>query len=413
MRISRKLAALAAFFVVGGAVAGCGSSIPGNSVANVAGNPITLQAVNHWMFIAAKGQASQAAAQGQPQPLVIANDPPKFNGCVKQIRAEYPTAAKATASTLHSYCQQLFTQVSGEIMTYLIQGYWLQADAHKLGIGDANIQSGFEKTIKKQYPTKAALATFEKTSGQTRDDLLYQYRVYTLSQKVLKHFEKAVTKSEETSYFNAHKSTFGTQETRNLHLIAASSQSKAQAAVNALKGGQSWNTVAKRYASQAAQQANGGLLQDVSAGQEENAVSSQIFANPVGKLVGPIKGILGWYVLEVTKINPASHESFATALPQIKSILTQAASTAASTKVSSYSKKLWLKQTTCRSPYQVPNFCSNYTAPKTATTATPTPSTTATTGSTATTSSTATGSSTATTSSTATATTATKTKTTK
>ncbi len=59
MRISRKLAALAAFFVVGAAVAGCGSSIPGNSVATVAGNPITLQAFNHWMYVAAKEQAAQ------------------------------------------------------------------------------------------------------------------------------------------------------------------------------------------------------------------------------------------------------------------------------------------------------------------------------------------------------------------
>ena len=384
-------------------MAGCGSSIPGNSVANVAGNPITLQAVNHWMYVAAKGQASAAAAQGQVQPLVVANDPPKFTRCAKMIRAEYPTAAKASASTLHGYCQQLFNQISGEIMTYLIQGYWLQADAHKLGISDAKIASGFAKTIKKSYPTKQALATFEKTSGQTRDDLYYQYRVYTLSQKVLKHFEKPVTKAAITQYFNSHKSSFGTPETRNLHLVATSSQANAQAALHALRSGQSWNTVASKYASQAAQKANGGLLQDVSSGQEENAVNTQIFGNPVGKLVGPIKGILGWYVLEVTKINPATHESLASATPQVKSILTQSASTAASTKVTAYSKKLWLKQTTCRSPYQVQNFCSNYTPPKTATTPTPTP----------TTSSTATTSSTTTTSSTATATTATKTKTTK
>jgi hypothetical protein len=63
MRISKKLAALGAFFVVGAAVAGCGSSVPGNSVATVAGNPITLQAYKHWMYIAAKGATAQAAQQ--------------------------------------------------------------------------------------------------------------------------------------------------------------------------------------------------------------------------------------------------------------------------------------------------------------------------------------------------------------
>ena len=54
--------ALGAFFAVAGGIAACGSSVPGNSVADVAGNPITLQAFNHWMYVAAKSQAAQQLA---------------------------------------------------------------------------------------------------------------------------------------------------------------------------------------------------------------------------------------------------------------------------------------------------------------------------------------------------------------
>ena len=79
MRISRKLAALAAFFVIGAAVAGCGSSVPGNSVATVAGNPITLQAYNHWMYIAAKERGAQAAQQGSTEPVIVSNDPTEIH----------------------------------------------------------------------------------------------------------------------------------------------------------------------------------------------------------------------------------------------------------------------------------------------------------------------------------------------
>src|SRR5581483_3096474 len=50
----RRMAALCAFFVVAAAAAGCGSSVPGNSVAAVAGNPITLKAFHHWLYVAAK-----------------------------------------------------------------------------------------------------------------------------------------------------------------------------------------------------------------------------------------------------------------------------------------------------------------------------------------------------------------------
>ena len=58
---------------------------------------------------------------------------------------------------------------------------------------------------------------------------------------------------------------------------------------------------------------NGGLLSGVTPGEEESAVNKAIFANPVNKLVGPIKGIFGYYVLEVTKITPATQESLAKA----------------------------------------------------------------------------------------------------
>ena len=61
---SRRFAALGAFFVVGVVAAGCGSGVPGNSVADVAGNPITLRAFHHWLFVAAKSQSAQ-------QPLAL------------------------------------------------------------------------------------------------------------------------------------------------------------------------------------------------------------------------------------------------------------------------------------------------------------------------------------------------------
>ena len=64
MKIRRSILALGAFFVLGAGIAACGSGVPGDSVADVAGNPITTQAFNHWMYVAAKGAAAQAADSG-------------------------------------------------------------------------------------------------------------------------------------------------------------------------------------------------------------------------------------------------------------------------------------------------------------------------------------------------------------
>ena len=80
--------ALGAFFVVAVAVAACGSGVPGDSVAVVAGNPITTQAFNHWMYVAAKGKASQ----GPATPVIVPNDPPS-----SQVRRPGPPADPGAA----------------------------------------------------------------------------------------------------------------------------------------------------------------------------------------------------------------------------------------------------------------------------------------------------------------------------
>ena len=87
MKARRSILALGAFFVLAAAVAGCGSGEPGNSVADVAGNPITTQAFNHWMYVAAKSQAAQSPGS----PVIVANDPPKFTKCVAQVRKQVPS----------------------------------------------------------------------------------------------------------------------------------------------------------------------------------------------------------------------------------------------------------------------------------------------------------------------------------
>jgi hypothetical protein len=100
----RTAAALCALFVVAVALAACGSGVPGDSVADVAGNPITTQAFNHWMLVAAKSQAAQSPGA----PVIVPNDPPQFNGCVAQVRKQVPSLAKTPTKQIRLDCKQLF-----------------------------------------------------------------------------------------------------------------------------------------------------------------------------------------------------------------------------------------------------------------------------------------------------------------
>ncbi|MGH3265555.1 MAG: hypothetical protein ACRDNS_26575, partial [Trebonia sp.] len=181
MKSLRSILALGAFFVLVVALSGCGSTIPSDSVAVVAGNPISTGAVNHWMYVAAKGQA--ASSPGQP--VIVANDPPDFGNCIKQARAEIPSLKKTPDKTLKTDCSDLFTSLSGQVMDFLIKAYWYQADAHKLGIKitNAQVQKALAAAKKSQFKTAAQYQTFLKTSGQTTADILFRVRVNQIYSK--------------------------------------------------------------------------------------------------------------------------------------------------------------------------------------------------------------------------------------
>ncbi len=390
MRISRKLAAVAAFFVIAAVVAGCGSSVPGNSVASVAGNPITLQAFNHWMYVAAKDEAAQAAEQGTNEPVIVANDPPDFKSCIKQVRAQIPSLASTSAKTLKNDCNQVFTQYTSEVMSFLVEGYWYQAEAYKQGIRytSAQLNKDYNKAKKSEFTTNASFEAYLKDSGETVNDVKFQIQVNTLFDKLLKKYEKPVNAAAIKTYYDGHKSSFGTAESLDLNLVRTTSQAKAQSALDALKSGQSWDTVAKTYAEDAAAKKNGGAVTGVTANEEEAAVNKAIFAAKADQLLGPIHGIFGWYVAEVSKITPATSESLAKATPAIKSALNSQEQTSAQTKVNNLVKKNWLSKTDCRSLYSA-SECKGYKAPATTTATTAAPTTTTPTTATTSTTSTA------------------------
>jgi foldase protein PrsA len=365
MKAPRSIAALGAFFVLGTALAGCGSGTPGNSVADVAGNPITVQAFNHWMYVAAKSQAAQSPGQ----PVIVPNDPPNFNGCIAQARKQIPSLAKTATKTLRTDCKQLFTSLSSQVMDFLIKAYWYQADATKLGVKvtDAQVQTAFDKAKNQQFPNGKGYSTFLSQTGQTSADILYRFRIDTVVQKLTAKHTTKITPAAIQQYYNTHASQFGTQESRNIRVVLAKSQADADAAKKAISSGQSWATVAKKYSTDPTTKNSGGLLNGVTKSQADPALAAVAFTAPANKLMGPIKGQFGYYVFEVIHITPATHQTVTQATKLITQQLTSQNSQGAQTAVDNHAKKDWLSQTTCRAAYAMAD-CKGYKAPKTATT---------------------------------------------
>jgi foldase protein PrsA len=321
------------------------------------------------MFIAAQGQAAQSPGA----PVIVPTDPPGFKGCIAQARKLIPQLAKTAEKQLKSDCNQLFTQLNGQVLDFLIKSYWYQAEAvaQHVKVTDADVQKAFNAAKQQRFPTDTAFQTFLKQTGQTLSDILYRVRVNQIYTKLISKRTTKVTPAVIETYYSSHLATFGSPEARDIRIVRTKSRAQAQAAKGALSSGQSWDAVAKKYSVDTTK-SSGGLLKGVTKGQEEQALDTAAFAAPQNKLLGPIQGQFGFYVFEVTKIKRSTQQSLAQATPQIQQLLTAQAQTSAQNAVDSTAKSHWQHKTSCRKAFSMMD-CAGVKATSSSSTPTPTP----------------------------------------
>src|SRR5215210_1289172 len=363
------LLALGAFFVPAAVIAGCGG-VPGNAVAEVDGNTIEKKTFDHWLTVAAKSGG---------QPTAAVPKPPQVTECVAQKRKTTPKPTKGkpkvTDSTLKTQCKQEYNQLRDQVLQLLISFEWIEGEAKQMNVkvSDSEVKKSFDKQRKQAFPKDADFQKFLKDSGQTEADILQRVRLDTLSNKIREKVTKGkdnVTDAQIQRYYDKNKERFAEPERRNLRIVLTKSRAKAAQARKALKGGQSFAKVAKRFSIDQASKAQGGQLPSVAKGQQEKALDTAIFKAKKGQLTGPIKTQFGYYVFEVGKITPASQQTLAQAKTTIKQTLASQNQQKALDKFVKSFRKRWKAKTDCREGYRTQD-CKN--APK----ATPTPSATA------------------------------------
>jgi foldase protein PrsA len=369
----RRFLALGAFFVAVAAVAGCGSQVPGDAVVNVDGNPITTQAFNHWMYVAAKSQSAQSPGA----PVIVPNDPPNFTNCVAQVRKQIPTLKKTPDKTIKADCAQLFTSLSNQVLGVLIPAYWYQAEAARdhITVTDKQVQAAFQKAKSSQFPNDAQFKAFLAQTGYTQADLLFRFRISQIVQKLLAKQAGKITPAQIAAYYHSHLSQFGTPETRDIKIVLTKTKSQADAALAALHKGQSWKVVAKKYSIDPTSKNNGGQLVAVQKGQEDHALDSAAFSASVNKVLGPVKGQFGYYVFDVTKITKPTQKTLAQSTATIQQSLKQQQAASGQAALNKVTRKHWLSQTFCRAGFAMVD-CSNYHPPKSTTTTPGAPTTT-------------------------------------
>src|SRR3954453_16206728 len=364
------LAALAATILV---IAGCGGEdVPSDSVAKIGDAKITKAQFTHWFNAAAKQQAQSTGAKPED---AVAPDPPNFTKCIA-AKAKQPVpkgVPKPDPKALKSQCKQEYDGLRDQTLQFLISSQWLTQEAakRKITATDQEVQTTFQQQKKQSFPKEADYQKFLQTSGQSETDLLYRVKLSVLTNKLQQSIVKdkgTVTDQQIQDYYDKNKQRFAQPETRDLEVVLATKKAKADAALKAVKSGNKWSTVAKKYSSDDASKSQGGKLPGVTKGQQEKSFDAAIFSAKKGVITGPVKTQFGYYVFRVTKITPAKQQSLTEVKTTIKNLLqSQSQQKALNDFVKDFQDR-YKKMTECAKDYIVEQ-CSN--APKKSTSTTP------------------------------------------
>jgi foldase protein PrsA len=354
------------------ALAACGDSVPGNSVASIDGDTITRADFGHWMNIAASTSQAQGTAK-------INYSPPQYTACVAAKKASAPKPAKGqprpTDAQLKTQCKAEYEGLRDQVMQFLILDKWVTGEADDQGVklSAKAEQAAFDDAVKRSFPKKADFETFLKSSGMTARDARIQVRFNTLYTKLREKAVKNATKVTDkavVAFYEKNKARFATPATRDLRVILTKTEPRAAKAKQALQSGQGWTAVAKRYSIDQASKNQGGSLLGIAKGTQEKSFDDAIFSARKGALSGPIKTQFGYYVFQVQKITEAKQQSLKDATPAIRQQLDAQNKQKADDEFNTSLRKKWKAVTSCADEYVMAQ-CKNAPKPKTSSTTAP------------------------------------------
>lgn len=275
MRIHALLLVLAAFFVlVAGGCGGGSKAVPDDAVAVVGNDEIT--------------KAEFDAMMERAKTLF------------KQQRRPFPDAGTPEYKTLQNQAVQ-----------YLVQQakYEQKADDLDVEITDEEIDKRLAQ-IKKQYfaDNEQRYQQHLKTQGLTEEQVRNDVRQQLLSEEIFEKVTEDVKVSDEdiAEYYRKNKKDYEQAESREVRhiLVGPNKRALADRIYNQLKGGASFDALAKRYSEDPSSKANGGKL-TISRGQTVGAFDTTAFLLPKNRLSRPVKTTYGWHIIQpISNVRP-------------------------------------------------------------------------------------------------------------
>jgi peptidyl-prolyl cis-trans isomerase C len=331
MRLLRFLPLLLLLLVVMLA-AGCGSgkkSVPANAVAVVGPDTITKVQFNALMAGAERNYKAQKKAFPKP-------------GTTQ------------------------YKSIEDQAMQYLIQEDELgqKAKEFSISVTPKEIQAQL-KQIKAQYfgGSEKKYQAQLKAQGLTEAQVEQDEYAQILSQKIYNKVtaDVKVSDTEVKAYYDAHKSAYGTAESRDVRHILVNNKKLADQLEAELKNGADFATLAKKYSKDPGSAKQGGKL-TITKGQTVPAFDKEAFALKTGQTSPPVHTQYGWHIIQaLSAVRPAKQTPLASVKESIRQQLLQTKKTNLMTQWVNQLKKDFAKKI---------SYAAGYEPTATATTAT-------------------------------------------
>ncbi|MCW3039742.1 MAG: peptidylprolyl isomerase [Solirubrobacterales bacterium] len=258
---------------------GCGGGIPDDAIAKVGDTTISQASYDDslkYQQMAASQQVTNNTLFKSATPKLVEFKAP-FTDCKQRILAVVPAAqkAQATDAVLQQACQAVPKAVKDSAIQQVLSAAVLGMEAkdEKVTVSDAEVGAQLDAAYTSQIGGKANLAKFEKLTGLKPDifkTLVKQGLELQKMQTKAVNAAGPVTDADVKKYFDDNKAKLGA-ESREVHVVLASSEANANAAKSELDGGAAFATVAQKYSIDATTKAAGGKLTQVVKGQRDAA----------------------------------------------------------------------------------------------------------------------------------------------
>ena len=160
---------------------------------------------------------------------------------------------------------------------------------------------------KKMYELDEA---FKAELERAKNELLASYAIEKVMQAV------TVTDDEAKAFYEEHKAEMKSGPTVNASHILVDSEEKANAVMEEIKAGKSFEDAAKEHSS-CPSSAQGGNLGDFGPGQMVPEFDQACFSMEVGELRGPIQTQFGFHIIRLNSKNEATELAFEQVVNQI------------------------------------------------------------------------------------------------